>query len=334
MSYIYICEQGTNIGYTSGRLTIDYKDGMKKSLPIEPIEAIEIFGNSQISSQCMKNCLIRGIDISFYSSNGSYFGKLSSTNHVNTSRQRQQARLYENMDFRIRLARRIIKAKVSIQVVILRRYSKNSNADIDDKIKQIKIIERKIETADAIDILMGYEGLAARVYFSALDMLIDKDFHFTGRSKRPPKDPFNSMISLGYSILLNEIYGKLQAKGLNPYFGFVHSDREKHPTLASDMMEEWRAVIVDTTVMSMINGHEIHQNQFTKDEETSGVIIDNDGMRAYIHKLENKFRTSMKYLSDVDYPTKFRQALELQAAALTRAIECADPDIYNPVIIR
>lgn len=120
---------------------------------------------------------------------------------------------------------------------------------------------------------MGYEGLAARVYFSALDMLIDKDFHFTGRSKRPPKDPFNSMISLGYSILLNEIYGKLQAKGLNPYFGFIHSDREKHPTLASDMMEEWRAVIVDTTVMSMINGHEIHQNQFTKDEETSEVTL-------------------------------------------------------------
>lgn len=334
MSYIYICEQGATIGFSTNRLTIDYKDGMKKTLPIEPIEAIEIFGNSQITSQCMKSCLTRGIDISFYSSNGSYFGKLTSTNHVNTSRQRQQARLYDNMDFRLGLARRIIKAKISNQVVILRRYSKNSDVDIDDKIKQIKIIERNIETADAIDVLMGYEGLAARVYFSALGMLIDKDFHFTGRNKRPPKDPFNSMISLGYSILLNEIYGKLQAKGLNPYFGFIHSDREKHPTLASDMMEEWRAVIVDTTVMSMINGHEIQLGQFTRDEETGGVIIDNDGMRAYIHKLENKFRTSMKYLSDVDYPTRFRQALELQVSALSRAIENEEPSIYNPVIIR
>ena len=101
---------------------------------------------------------------------------------------------------------------------------------------------------------MGYEGAAARIYFSTLGKLIDSEFIFSGRNKRPPLDPFNSMISLGYSIILNEIYGKLEGKGLNPYFGILHKDREKHPTLASDMMEEWRAVLIDTLVMGMLNG--------------------------------------------------------------------------------
>ena len=68
-------------------------------------------------------------------------------------------------------------------------------------------------------------------------------------------DPFNSILSLGYSIILNEIYGKIEGKGLNPYFGILHKDREKHPTLASDLMEEWRAVLIDTLAMSMLNGH-------------------------------------------------------------------------------
>ena len=76
-------------------------------------------------------------------------------------------------------------------------------------------------------------GTAARYYFQGLGKLVDDPFKFHGRSRRPPKDEFNSMLSLGYSILMNEIYGKIQSKGLNPYFGFIHRDKEKHPTLAA-----------------------------------------------------------------------------------------------------
>ncbi|MFR8246871.1 MAG: CRISPR-associated endonuclease Cas1 [Roseburia sp.] len=82
------------------------------------------------------------------------------------------------------------------------------------------------------------------------------------RSRRPPMDLFNSLISLGYSIILNELYGKIGGKGLNPYFGVMHKDREKHPTLASDLMEEWRAVLIDTTALSMLNGHELVKEDF------------------------------------------------------------------------
>lgn len=97
--------------------------------------------------------------------------------------------------------------------------------------------------------------------------MADTEYAFKGRSKLPPKDEFNSMISLGYSLLLNDKYSKVENRGLNPYFGFLHSDREKHPTLISDMMEEWRAVLIDSLVMSMINGHEILIDDFERYED-------------------------------------------------------------------
>lgn len=113
------------------------------------------------------------------------------------------------------------------------------------------------------------------------------------------------MISLGYSIILNEIYGKLEGKGLNPYFGILHKDREKHPTLASDMMEEWRAV-----------------------------LLDKEGFKKYIGKLENKFHADQKYLFYIDYRVSFRRALDLQVNQLTKAIEENDASLYMPVVIR
>ena len=181
---------------------------------------------------------------------------------------------------------------------------------------------------------MGYEGAAARIYFSTLGKLIDSEFTFSGRNKRPPLDPFNSMISLGYSIILNEIYGKLEGKGLNPYFGILHKDREKHPTLASDMMEEWRAVLIDTLVMGMLNGHELSNENFYRDSESGAVLLDKEGFKKYIGKLENKFHADQKYLSYIDYRVSFRRALDLQVNQLTKAIEENDASLYMLVVIR
>lgn len=128
---------------------------------------------------------------------------------------------------------------------------------------------------------MGYEVNAAREYFKALSSLIKKEFYFHGRSKRPPKDPFNSKISLEYTILMYEIVGELENKGISPYIGFMHSDIERHPTLASDLLEEWRSVIVDAIVMSLIQGNEIGIELFWRDEETGAVIISNLGINIF-----------------------------------------------------
>ena len=336
MSYLYVSEQGSSISFSGNRFHVKYRDDMVKSIPAETLEVIEVFGNVQITTPCMRECLKRGINIIFYSMHGAYFGRLISTSHVNVSRQRLQAELGRDEQFRIQLSKIIIDAKINNQMVLLRRYARTQSMNIQKQISDMQIMRNKIHnnTVDSIEMIMGYEGMAARTYFQTLGQLIDSDFFFSKRTRRPPLDPFNSLISLGYSIVMNEIYGRLEGKGLNPYFGFMHSDKEKHPTLASDLMEEWRAVIVDSVAMSLINGHELARDDFYTSIEEPGVFLDKKGFTVFVRKMETKLRTQTKYLNYIDYSVSFRRALDLQINQLVKAMEQRDASLYQPLMIR
>lgn len=219
-------------------------------------------------------------------------------------------------------------------MVVLRRYEKSRNISVSGQLKMLQICREKVQNSLYIPEIMGYEGQGAKAYFEGLSMLIDPAFQFYGRSRRPPRDEFNSMISLGYTIIMNELYGKIEAKGLNPYFGFLHRDNEKHPTLASDMMEEWRAVIVDAAVMSMINGHEIQKEDFVTDAEEPGCFLTRVGIRKYLTKLEKKLQTEVRYLDYIDYAVSFRRGIALQIDLLMKAVESEDANVYRPIEIR
>ena len=329
MSYLYVCEQGASIGLADNRFQVKYRDGMVKSIPAETLEVIEVFGKVQITTQCIEECLKRGVNILYYSTNGAYYGRLISTNHVNVQRQRLQAERTKDLDFRIALSKRLIDAKIRNQIVVMRRYARHGNYNVERSVVEMQNMYKKLENAKSIEQVMGYEGTAAKTYFRELGRMIDSQFAFSGRTRRPPKDPFNSLISLGYSIILNEFYGKIEGKGLNPYFGVMHSDHEKHPTLASDLMEEWRAVLIDSLALSMLNGHELCKDDFYTETEQPG-----DGFKKYIQKLENKFRTETRYLSYIDYSVSFRRAMDLQINQFVKVLETNDVELYHPVVIR
>lgn len=333
MSQVYIDENGAQIGTEGNRLTIKYRNGDVRSFPIETIESIIMMGKSQLTTQCMEKCMNKGIPVAFFSKGGKYFGRLMSSGHVKPELQRKQSALYDT-DFAFELSRKIIKAKIQNQTVVLRRYAKSRDLDLSGLIVSMKSDIKHIDNVKNIPELMGYEGNSAKTYFKGLSQCVDDEFEFEGRSKRPPKDPFNSLISLGYSILMNNIYEVVEEKGLNPYFGFMHRDGENHPTLVSDLMEEWRAVLIDSTAMSLINGKEILRSNFYTDYENPGVFIDKDGLNIFISKLEMKLKTSVKYLKYVDYAVSFRRAIALQVMSLVKAIESQNPDEYEPIVIR
>lgn len=333
MSLLYVNEDGAQIGMDANRCTIKYKDGLKRTIPIESLEGVTILGKSQITTDCMEEFLKRGISVSYFSKGGRYFGRLQSTGHVNAVRQRKQSRLYDT-EFALELGRKILSAKVKNQSVVLRRYERSRQIKAVEEQKMLTICRNKMEQCRSIPELIGYEGQAAKYYFAGMAKCIEPEFHFSGRTRRPPMDEFNSMISLGYSILMNEVYSKIEMKGLNPYFGFIHRDAEKHPTLASDLMEEWRAVIVDATAMSMINGHEIHKDDFLFHYEEPGCYLTKNGLKLYLNKLEKKFQTEVRYLSYTEYAVSFRRAIFLQIEQLTKAIETEDASLYEPIVIR
>ena len=181
---------------------------------------------------------------------------------------------------------------------------------------------------------MGHEGYASRTYFKLLNRVIRPEFHFYGRNRRPPKDPFNAMLSLGYTLLLYEIMAKIEKIGLNAYCGVLHYDRDGSPALAEDLMEEWRAVIVDSLVMSMIQGNEVNYDDFTFDEENYAVYLSNDALRKFIKKFEKKINTKNKYLSYDNKEYTFRQAMDVQCRKVKQMILQKDVDIYMPIRIR
>lgn len=333
MSLLYINENAATIGIEENRCVVKYSDGLKRMVPIETLESITIMGHAQMSTQCVQECLKRGIPVAYFSKGGTYFGRLQSTGHVNAERQRKQAALYES-DFAIELSRRIISSKLKNQIVVLKRYEKSKKYSVEQQLKMMRICREKLSSCRTIPEIMGYEGQGAKAYFEGLALLIKPEFAFCGRNKRPPRDEFNSMLSLGYSVIMNEVYGKIEMKGLNPYFGFMHRDKEKHPTLASDMMEEWRAVIVDSTVMSMINGNEIHKEDFVTDMDEPGCFLTRNGIKTYLSKLEKKLQTDVRYLDYVDYAVSFRRGMALQLDLLVKAIEHEDPLLYRPIEIR
>ena len=248
MGYLFVTESSAKVSFEDNTFCVRKKDQSVTHVPAETLESISFFGNPQMTTQCMQQCMRRGIPVSFYSKGGQYFGRLQSTGHVNVERQRRQCELFQ-APFALEFSKRIISSKIHNQSVVLERYGKSRRVNVKDVTNNMKASEHKISTCGSMEQIMGYEGAAARQYFVTLGQLVEEDFKFEKRSRRPPKDAFNSMLSLGYSMLMNEIYGKLENRGLNPYFGFMHQDREKHPTLASDLMEEWRSVIVDAVVM-------------------------------------------------------------------------------------
>lgn len=167
MSYLYVCEQGAVISVSENRFHVKYKDGMTKSVPAETLEVIEVFGKVQLTTQCMTECLKRGVNVLFYSTNGAYFGRLISTSHVNVERQRRQAELGQNETFMLEFSKKIIEAKIKNQIVILRRYARTRKENIERPIVEMQNMHRKVLNAQSAEQVMGYEGTAAKFIFKS-----------------------------------------------------------------------------------------------------------------------------------------------------------------------
>lgn len=332
MSFLYVNEQGAVIGLEGGYYVVRQKDGVERKIPKETLESITIFGNAHMTEACTKACLQQGVPVNYFSAGGVYFGKLTSTRHVKPQRLRQQIHLSEDGDFCLAFAKKIISAKIHNQMVVCRRYRRDLN--LQSELQKMYLAEQKVLQSTSMEELMGYEGLAARIYFSALSKVVEPAFSFQRRTRQPPKDAFNSMLSLGYTMLLYEIYGELENRGLSPYIGMMHADREGHPSLASDLMEEWRSFVVDSVVLSLVQGREVEISQFETDEETGGVYLTKEAMKIFIKKMEMKFRSVNQYLDLFPGRNSIRRGLYLQSICFLQMMQEKDLKAYEPLRIR
>lgn len=334
MSFLYIYERAARLGVQENCIVVE-SDNLKRTLPIEGVENVVIFGDASLSSSCVRQFMERNINLTWLSTRGKFFGRLESTRNVNIHLQRSQFLCGEDEEFCLALSKKFVTAKVKNQITIIRRYHRNRTEaqvqnNIDAMLKTLPLIEKSTSRNE----IMGHEGMAARNYYQALSRLVDTDFAFSGRSKQPPRDAFNSLLSFAYTLLLYDVYTTVVNKGLNPYASFLHSLRQGHPALCSDLMEEWRPILADSLALNVTSKNIIKINNFQKPNHEGGIYLDSKASKIYIAEYEKKIRSKANYLPYVDYSVSFRRALEMQCQRLAKAIEEKDPNHYQPVVIR
>ncbi len=249
-------------------------------IPIMNVEGIVTFGYMGASPGLMKLCMENNVSLVFMSPQGRFIGRIQGPTKGNVLLRKKQYTLSEDENVSLHLAKLFITGKVFNCRSILQRYIRDNgaNEEIEYAIKQLEWRRKCVMEADNMDILRGEEGRAANVYFSVFDHLIlhqKDDFSFNGRSRRPPKDEVNAMLSFVYTLIANDVAAALESVGLDPYVGFMHTIRPGRTSLALDMMEELRAYLGDRLVLSMINRKQITKRDFIRQSDESFAMTDN-----------------------------------------------------------
>ncbi len=295
MRTLYLAEQGTVLSKAGERFILTLNGNVLKEIPSIRVDIIMVFGSIQITTPAMQFCLSENIPIIFVSGNGKYYGSLESTNKVSVLIHKRQFDLLNDQQKSLDLAQTVIKAKIHNQRVVLQRYGKRRpDISLSGEIDHLERLKERASVADSKEKLFGLEGVASQEYFNGLRKIIPEQWLFRKRTKQPPKDPVNSMLSFGYTLLFYNIYAFVVMRGLHPYVGFLHSMREGHPSLVSDFLEELRAPIIDSLVLNIVIREMIKPADFTlPDARFNGCLLSNEARKTYIRAFENKMNSTI-----------------------------------------
>lgn len=334
MPHLYITKSSYKLGCKDGQVVItDATDETMQAFPIAKVEGISVFGMAQLSTQLIRKCIELDIPVLYYSEDGHYFGNISSSTRIDPMRQKRQIMLTDDAAFCLELAKTIVSAKIQNSLVLLKSM-KDIYAFDSRELQGLTHSLSVLQSAENTNALLGFEGNAAKCYFSCLSkLLVNSDFGFSGRSSRPPRDPFNSMLSFGYAILYRNIIGAIERHGLHPYFAFMHQMKAGHAALASDLIEEYRAAVVDATMVKLINDGEVDVSGFFAND-AGAVYMDRATMKTVTDALSDAILKSRKYfVGDGDNRTySFQTMLDVKLSAVIAAIESCNPKLYRPFL--
>ena len=285
LNTLYVTTDGAYIHRDHDTLIVEIKAlDVKKQLPVLSLSGVVALGRVMMSPDAMALCAKNNIAISFLTEHYHFLAQVNGEQSGNVLLRRQQYRVADDPERCREIVRCIVAAKISNARTVLQRDVRNHPADHADgnaaaAIDRLARIKKSVAEADSADSLRGSEGEAARVYFAAFNALIDADsgFRLHERTRRPPRDPVNALLSFVYTLLCHDCRGACEAVGLDPAVGFLHRDRPGRPGCALDLMEEFRAVVADRVVLTLINRKQITPKQFTTQE--SGAVMMTDECR-------------------------------------------------------
>jgi CRISP-associated protein Cas1 len=314
---LYITEQNAIVRKTSDRLIVEKNREVLMEVPCLKLEAVLIYGNVQVTTQALVEMLDHGIELAIFSLGGKLRGQLTPPKAKNVPLRMKQYEASKSAPFCLRLAREIVAAKIRNSAAVLRRFRANHPGALP--VSEIDDLERSagaVAGATSLDSLRGIEGAAAAHYFQLLGALVPPEVAFDGRNRRPPRDPLNALLSFGYVLVGNELQSLLDGIGFDPYLGFYHQLDYGRPSLALDLLEEFRAALVDRFSAGLFNLCALRKDDFTPTPD-GGLVLGRGALRSYFAAYEEEITTPMSLEGET---LTFRQVFRRQAERLARAL--------------
>ena len=339
LNTLYVTTQGAYLRQEGETVVVEVERQERLRLPIHTLGGIVGFGNVLCSPFLLGLCGDRGVHVSFLSENGKFLARVEGPVNGNVLLRREQCRRTFEATAALEIARNIVLAKIAnVRTVLLRGLRDHPETDANGELSAAshrlgRILESLPTVAD-LDTLRGIEGDAAKTYFSVFDRLVTvekEEFFMKERSRRPPLDKLNALLSFLYTLLAHDAEGACEGVGLDPQQGFLHALRPGRPSLALDLMEEFRPVIADRLALSLINLRQINSRGF-KTTETGAVIMDDDTRKTLLVAYQKRKQESIRHpFLQEDVPIGL--LLHAQALLLARFLR-HDLDAYPPFFWR
>ncbi len=335
--------QRVQLGYRKGLLEVkagDWRDGRTEvqSLRTAKVRKIVFVGKGSITEKALRVILEHGIEVFWLSATGKYLGRVSTPSRKTARYRRAQYAVAMDPARSLELARRFVEGKIRNCRTVLQRQARNLPGEPPESVlkaqEEMARVLQDVERASSRSMLMGLEGRAARVYWKAFGELLRGDFEglrFERRTRRPAMDAVNAMLNLGYALLYAWVESALEVAGLDPEVGFLHSEQSGRDALALDLMEEFRPVMVDATVLAMVNRRVVRQKDFQKDL-FGGVSMTAEGRKRFFRYLGSRWRELVQH-PEFGFRMELMRFVAMQALSLAKVL-VGEKEDYKPLVIR
>ncbi|MBC5794677.1 type I-D CRISPR-associated endonuclease Cas1 [Sphaerospermopsis sp. LEGE 00249] len=325
MTTLYVIQPDAILSkdYEAFVVTLKQEDGTwkKHKVAAQTVNEIVLMGNPQVTGDAFTYALELGMPIHYLSCFGKYLGSALPKSSRNGQLRLAQYQVYSDPVKRLELVKTIVTAKIHNQYHVLYRHNEK-----DNPLKERKSLVKNQQTLDQV---RGVEGLAAREYFACWQNMVGKQWTFNGRNRRPPTDPVNSLLSFAYALLQSQVMAAVNVAGLDPYIGYLHEVHHGQPAMVLDLMEEFRALIADNLVLSILNKQEIKPNDFN--ESLGAYRLKDNAKKTFLQAFDKKMNDEFKH-PVFDYRCTYRRGIELQARLLSRHLQEGVP--YKPLSLR
>ncbi len=319
---LYVTEQGASIGRSGDQFIVRSRDGTTLAeVPANRLRQISVYGYGQLTTQAVHACMDLGIDVAFLSTGGRLKGRLMPNPSPNGLLRSVVARALQSEAVRLAVAREVISAKISNQRVMVMRNTREDakGPAFEQAVADLAELSASAHGCDSRDSLLGTEGMAGRIYFSRLNGMLRDDarglFAFESRNRRPPRDPVNALLSLAYACLSKDVLSAVATVGMDPYLGALHEPRHGQPALALDLMEEFRPIIADSVVLTLVNNRMLGERDFICGRQSCNLT--DDGRRVFFGAYEKRKADECTH-PVFGYRTSYVRLIEMQARVLAR----------------